>query len=63
MRTVLLGGRVIDPRTGLDDTADVVIEAGRVSRVGRGAADGIAPGERDTVVHDCAGQWLSLIHI
>lgn len=58
MRTVLLGGRVIDPRTGLDDTADVVIEAGRVSRVGRGAAEGIAPGERDTVVHDCAGQWV-----
>jgi len=58
MRTVLQGGRVIDPRTGYDDLADVVIEGAHITRVGRGAAEGIGPTDRDTVVHDCTGQWV-----
>ena len=29
---VLRGGRVLDPSQGLDDTADLVIEAGRINK-------------------------------
>lgn len=58
MRIVLLGGRVLDPRTGYDDLADVVIEGSRITRVGRGAAEGVDPADRDTVVYDCAGCWV-----
>jgi len=39
----ITGGRVVDPATGRDEVADVVIEDGRVTQVGPGAA-GIAPG-------------------
>ena len=53
---VLSGGRVLDPSTGRDGVADVVIEDGRVSRVGPGAAAG-ASGERVRVV-DVAGKWV-----
>lgn len=53
---ILRGGRVLDPKNGVDETADVVIEDGRVARLGRGAAEGLA-GE---AVHevDCAGHWV-----
>ena len=34
---ILRGGRVLDPSQGLDETADVVIEAGRIKDVGRDA--------------------------
>jgi dihydroorotase len=53
---VLRGGRVIDPSRGLDEEADVVIEAGRIVRVGRGAAEGLT-GERITV-RDVRGCWV-----
>jgi dihydroorotase len=53
---VLKGGRVLDPSTGLDDVADVVIEAGRVLRVGRDAGAGLA-GEAIRIV-DAAGKWV-----
>lgn len=53
---VLAGGRVIDPRSGIDGEADVVLEKGTVARVGRGAADGI---EGDAVRRiDCRGRWV-----
>lgn len=58
MRVLLLGGRVIDPGTGRDEIADVVIESGRVTRVGAGAAPTGASGERDTRVFDCRGRWV-----
>ena len=35
---VLRGGRVIDPETGLDAVADVVVSAGRIASIGNGAA-------------------------
>jgi dihydroorotase len=54
---VLRGGRVIDPKHGRDEEADVVVEDGRVSRVGRGAGSGLE-GERVRVV-DCAGRWVT----
>ncbi|MGF1467181.1 MAG: dihydroorotase [Sandaracinaceae bacterium] len=54
---VLRGGRVLDPASGRDEIADVVVEDGRVRHVGRDAGDGIAAGERVEVV-DCAGRWV-----
>jgi dihydroorotase len=53
---VLRGGRVIDPSRGFDGIADVVIEGGRVLKVGPSAADGIE-GERVRVV-DASGRWV-----
>ena len=53
---VLRGGRVIDPSRGLDEEADVVIEAGRIVRVGRDAGLGLT-GERVTV-RDVRGCWV-----
>lgn len=54
---VLRGGRVIDPKSGRDEIADVVIERGRIARVGRGASEGLS-GEQVEVV-DCAGRWVT----
>jgi dihydroorotase len=53
---ILRAGRVLDPSTGLDSVADVVIENGRVLRVGPGAAEGLS-GESVRVV-DCTGKWV-----
>ncbi|HEX7478278.1 MAG TPA: dihydroorotase [Polyangiales bacterium] len=53
---VLRGARVIDPSCGLDEVADVVIEAGRISRVGRDAGKGLA-GEQVRVL-ELAGRWV-----
>jgi dihydroorotase len=53
---VLRGGRVIDPSRGLDGVADVVIEKGRILRVGPGAGAGIE-GEQVRVV-DAQGMWV-----
>ena len=54
---VLHGGRVFDPRTGLDEIADLVIEAGRITRIGRGAGDGL---EGEAVERrDASGQWVA----
>jgi dihydroorotase len=53
---VLRGGRVIDPSRKLDEVADVVIEGGRVTRLGRGAAEGCT-GEKVRVV-DVTGCWV-----
>jgi len=53
---ILRGGRVIDPSRGLDEEADVVIEDGRITRVGRGAAEGLR-GER-VEVRDVTGCWV-----
>ncbi|MHB9145451.1 MAG: dihydroorotase [Symbiobacteriia bacterium] len=39
---VIRGGRVIDPGTGRDEIADVVVEAGRVTRIGRDAGGSYA---------------------
>ncbi len=57
MARVLRNGRVIDPKNGRDEECDVVVEDGRIARVGRGAAEGVE-GERVEVV-DCAGKWIT----
>ena len=63
MKLLIAGGRLIDPANGVDGTLDVLIEDGRVARVGRGLpADGaeilqaqpgwiVAPGLIDMHVH------------
>ena len=54
---LLLGGRVLDPSTGRDETADVVVEAGRIVRVGPGAAGEFAGREQVERI-DCSGKWV-----
>jgi dihydroorotase len=54
---VLRGARVLDPSRQLDDILDVVIENGRIARVGRGAGEGLS-GERVRVI-DAQGLWVA----
>jgi dihydroorotase len=49
--------RAIDPAGALDAEVDVVVEGGRVTRVGRDAAKDLAAGERVRVV-ERPGAWL-----
>jgi dihydroorotase len=49
--------RAIDPAHALDAEVDVVVEGGRVTRVGRDAAKDLTAGERVRVV-ELAGAWL-----
>jgi dihydroorotase len=53
---VIRDGRVIDASRGFDEIADVVIEAGRVLRVGRGAGANLS-GERVRIVN-ASGKWV-----
>jgi len=46
-------GRVIDPASGRDEQADVLVRAGRVADVGRGLSAG-----RGATVIDAAGLWV-----
>src|SRR5688572_5892701 len=55
---VLRGGRVIDPSRGLDGPADVVIEDGRIQRLGQGAAAGITANPEKVRVVDATGLWI-----
>jgi len=54
---VFRGARVLDPSTQLDEVADVVVEDGRISRVGRDAGAKLS-GERVRVI-DAKGLWLA----
>ena len=54
---VLRGGRVLDPSRGLDETADVVIEGGRIVAVGRDAGAAYAASEQVSV-RDVSGRWV-----
>jgi dihydroorotase len=53
---VLRGGRVIDPASGFDGLADVVVEGGRISRVGKDAGSGLK-GESVRVL-ELGGRWV-----
>lgn len=54
MSLLLRGGRVIDPRNGLDRVTDVLVDGGRISAIGDGlAADGV---ER---IVDCSGMLVT----
>jgi dihydroorotase len=54
---VFRGVRAIDPESALDAVVDVVVEGGRVTRVGRGAGKDFVAGERVRVV-ELEGAWL-----
>jgi dihydroorotase len=54
---VLRGGRVLDPSCGLDTIADVVIEEGRIKRVGRDAGAAYQAGA-DVRIVDASGRWV-----
>jgi len=54
---VFRGARAVDPQTGLDATVDVVIERGRIVRLGPNAAGDAARAERARVV-DAQGRWV-----
>ena len=54
---VLRGGRVLCPASGLDEHADVVVENGRISRLGRDVGAGLE-GESVRVV-DVSGCWIT----
>jgi dihydroorotase len=49
--------RAIDPGEGIDGELDVVVERGRIARLGRDAANDLVHGERVRVV-DRPGAWL-----
>jgi dihydroorotase len=49
--------RAVDPAGPLDAEVDVVVERGRITRVGRGASEGFAGSERVVVVEE-DGAWL-----
>jgi len=49
--------RAVDPGSGLDDVVDVVVERGRIARVGRAAGDEPARASGARVV-ERAGAWL-----
>lgn len=53
---VFLGGRLIDPARSVDEETDVVVEGGRISRIGRGVAAGITGAEVRTV--NAKGCWV-----
>lgn len=54
---IFQGARVIDPSSGRDEEADVVIEGGRITRVGRDAASEL-PGKELARTIDARGMWL-----
>jgi dihydroorotase len=54
---VLRGGRVLDPSRGLDEIADVVVEAGRIKAVGQDAGAGHAASDGVRIV-DASGRWV-----
>ncbi len=49
----LRGARLIDPRNGRDEELDVVVESGRVARIGKAIAT-----PTNAVPVDCRGQWV-----
>ncbi len=54
---ILRGGRVLDPSSGRDETADVVIEQGRIKAVGRDAGAGYSSGENVQIIN-VDGSWV-----
>ncbi len=49
--------RVIDPARALDEIADVVVEKGRITRIGLGAGDNLLSLDTARVIN-CKGKWL-----
>ena len=51
---VLAGGHVIDPASGHDGVADVIVSGGRIAAIGEGSK----PSRAATVV-DCSGRFVT----
>ena len=54
---VIRGARAVDPQTGLDAAVDIVVERGRIIRLGPNAAGDAARSERARVVEG-DGRWV-----
>ena len=54
---VFSGVRAVDPAVELDATVDIVVEDGRITRVGAGAATSEMKGSERAVVVEGAGRW------
>ena len=52
MKTLIKGGRVVDPANGLDGIYDVLIEDGKIAKTGSGLKD-----QADTVI-DASGKLV-----
>jgi dihydroorotase len=57
-RLLLRGGRVIDPASGLDETADVLVEGGRVSAVAARSNERARMNAADATVIQCEGKLV-----
>lgn len=55
---VFKGARVVDPSSGLDTVADVLVERGRILRVGPNAATAEQLSSERALVIDATGRWL-----
>src|SRR5688572_26855447 len=64
MKKLLKGGRVVDPRNGIDGTYDVLIDGDRIARVGRDIpADGAAVVEVPAGLVVCPGLIDMHVHL
>ena len=64
MKKLLKGGRVVDPRNGIDGTYDVLIDGDRIARVGRDIpADGATVVEIPTGLVVCPGLIDMHVHL
>jgi dihydroorotase len=55
INTLLRGGRVMDPANGVDKTADLLIENGKISAID---APGKIPAAKAQATVDCHGMWI-----
>ena len=64
MKRLLKGGRVVDPANGIDGVHDVLIEDGRIARVGRDLpADGVTIVEIPSGLVVCPGLIDMHVHL
>ena len=55
---IITSVRAVDPALGLDAVVDVVVEDGRITRLGEGAASDAMKRAERAVVLDGSGKWL-----
>ncbi|MGZ5971085.1 MAG: amidohydrolase family protein, partial [Polyangiales bacterium] len=55
--TLLRDVRLLDPISGRDERGDLLVERGRITRLGRGAGEGLSAGAELRVIEG-RGRWL-----